>query len=277
MESLENRIKYIDVEGPLLIFGGPYSNIHALRSMRAIADAKSYLPSQVICTGDIVAYCAYPQECLSYMAEWGIHCIAGNVELNIKADIDDCGCNFEDGTRCDLFSKEWFPYAKSKINSEGLEYINKLPEFLKFEFAGRKVGVLHGSTENTSEFIFKSTDAGRKLVAFKAMDADVIIGGHCGIPFVDHIEDKLWLNAGVIGMPANDGDVRTWYAELLEKDGDIHFAFGRLRYDYEAAVNEMGVKGLVPSYAKTLETGIWDNCDVLPKTETYLQGKEIEI
>jgi hypothetical protein len=34
-------------------------------------------------------------------------------------------------------------------------------------------------------------------------------------------------------------------------------------------------KGLPASYAKTLLTGIWDNCEILPEKETRNQGKPI--
>ena len=269
-----DKIKYIEIKGPLMVFGGPYSNLHALQALRAVAESKGYAPNQIICTGDIVAYCAFPQECISFIADWGIHCIAGNVELNIKNDVDDCGCNFEDGTRCDLFSKQWFPYAKENITNEGVEFISQLPEYLKFEYAGKKIGVLHGSFQNTSEFIFKSTAAKIKRAILEDFDVDVVIGGHCGLPFIDHYEDKMWLNPGVIGMPANDGDVRTWYAEI---NNELEYSFERLEYDFENAHDAMLSKGLVPSYAKTLKSGIWDNCDILPVVETMMQGKLITI
>ena len=34
---------------------------------------------------------------------------------------------------------------------------------------------------------------------------DGLVAGHCGLPFTQTIDGRLWHNPGVIGMPANDG------------------------------------------------------------------------
>jgi hypothetical protein len=45
------------VEAPLLVFGGPYSNLGAVLAMRARASDLGIPASRSICTGDVVAYC----------------------------------------------------------------------------------------------------------------------------------------------------------------------------------------------------------------------------
>ena len=49
------------LEGPLLIFGGPYGNLPATAALRTVADQCDILPERIICTGDLVAYCAEPE------------------------------------------------------------------------------------------------------------------------------------------------------------------------------------------------------------------------
>ena len=41
---------------PVLVFGGPYSNVRALMALRARADEVGIDASRIFCTGDIVAY-----------------------------------------------------------------------------------------------------------------------------------------------------------------------------------------------------------------------------
>jgi len=265
-------IKEITVSNDdLLIFGGPYSNLHALQALRKVAEEKSIKPTQIICTGDIVGYCAFPDESVKFVRDWGIHTIAGNVEFNLRDEADDCGCNFDEGSRCDLLSRQWYPFAKSKISQEALTYLHNIPEFIRFEYHGKKYFVLHGSYENTSEFIFKSTNKEVKEKTLNVTNADVILAGHCGIPFSDDIENKRWLNAGVIGMPANDGKSNTWYCILSNGVPTFH----QLQYDHHKANQAMLENPLPKSYAKTLVDGIWDNCDVLPEIESAMQGKEL--
>jgi len=270
---MEQKIKAIaDIRGPVLVFGGVYSNLQALEAIYKKAKELNIVANHIICTGDIVAYCAQPVECINFIKDWGIHCIAGNVEINLYQGDDDCGCNFSDGGRCDVFSRQWFPYLKSKITADDLIWMENLPHYLAFNYAGKKVFVLHGAYPNTSEFIFKSSPWEVKQNIFEATNADVIIAGHCGIPFYDAQHDKLWLNAGVIGMPANDGTPKVWYALLDDENEKLSFKICELDYDFETAAQMMEGKPLPQTYKETLKTGIWDNCEILPEKEAKEQG-----
>jgi hypothetical protein len=44
-------------DAPILVFGGPYSNLRALQALRRRAHELGIAPSHCICTGDVVAYC----------------------------------------------------------------------------------------------------------------------------------------------------------------------------------------------------------------------------
>lgn len=257
-----------NIEGRLLLFGGPYSNLHALAALKKKAEVLQIPNANIICTGDLVGYCAFPDETVQFIKEWGIHSIAGNVEFNLREEADDCGCNFEEGSRCDLLSRQWFPFAKANISKDSLDYISTLPTFITFERNGKKYFVLHGSYENTSEFIFKSTPWHIKNDVLFMSESDVIIAGHAGLPFSETKDNMQWINAGVIGMPANDGTTDTWYATLDEDKVTFH----RLSYNHIAANKAMQENPLPSSYAKTLLDGIWDNCDILPEEETTMQG-----
>jgi hypothetical protein len=94
------------------------------------------------------------------------------------------------------------------------------------------------------------------------------------LPFNDIQNNQYWLNSGVIGMPANDGTRRVWYMILDDANG---FSFEHRFFEYDAEeANHLMVKNNLPSqYAKTLLTGLWDNCEILPETETSVQGKEL--
>jgi predicted phosphodiesterase len=261
--------------GKILIFGGVYSNLQALEALYNQSIDEKIEPDHIICTGDIIGYCAQPAECVDFVKSWGIHSILGNVEKNIIDGKDDCGCNFTEGGRCDLLSRQWFPYALSKISDQHRAFLQTLPDYIEFDYAKIKVTVLHGSTEDISEFIFKSTPWETKHRSFQNTQSNIILAGHSGIPFSDQKNNLLWLNAGVIGMPANDGTTDVWYMILEERNDKIHFSTHRLTYDHCKASELMKQSELPEGYANTLLTGIWDNCEILPHTETKEQGKKI--
>ena len=261
--------------GKMLVFGGVYSNLQALEALKARAEADQIAPQQIICTGDVVAYCAQPEECVQLVRDWGIHVIAGNVELQLANGEEDCACDFVQGGRCDTFSKSWYPYAQQQLSETSLKWMGQLPEFLQFNYAGKRIFALHGSYHHTSEFIFASTDWATKQLNFDDTHSDVILAGHCGLPFAQSQEDNHWLNAGVIGMPANDGTSKVWYMTLEDTSGIFGHQYHRLDYNFKLAKQLMEENGLPQAYAKTLATGIWDNMEILPPVEEALVGQEL--
>jgi predicted phosphodiesterase len=253
-----------------------YSNLQALQALQQWAEGNGYNPQNIFCTGDVLGYCAQPLECIDLLKTWKVHCIAGNVELQVRNNEVDCGCDFTDGSRCDLFSKNWYSYIQSKMNDEAKQWLHTLPHHIQFMYASKKILLVHGSWFATSEFIFASTPWKVKQENFSATGADVIIAGHCGLPFADMAQNLLWLNAGVIGMPANDGATTVWFLTVeADETNIITYGFHQLKYDHQQASNLMLLNGLPPSYAQTLVTGIWDNCEILPEWETAQQGKPI--
>ena len=261
-------------KGPLLIFGGVYSNYQALTALKALAESRQIPLSNIICTGDVVAYCAAPEACVQLVKDWGIEVIAGNVERNLAEQAADCGCNFNEGSRCDVFSRQWYPYAQAQLSEGSIKWMRQLPDFIRFDYAGKKAVVLHGAYFNTSAFIFKSTPWAVKAANFEQSGAELILAGHCGLPFSDSQEGLYWINAGVIGMPANDGQASVWYLLLDDQEG-FSFEHGQLSYDHQSAARDMLAQQLPKSYAQTLIDGIWDNCEILPAEETAQQGQPI--
>ncbi len=270
---MDKKNKHIgNLEGKLLLFGGVYSNLQALEKLKSIAEKENIPPENCICTGDIVGYCAQPEETVQLFKLWGAKSIAGNVEIQLREGAADCGCDFKAGGRCDGFSQLWYPFAQSKLSKNALNFMKTLPDYIQFEYAGKIVTVVHGSYFNVSEFIFKSTPWETKAKNFEATKSDVIIAGHCGLPF-HHIEnEKMWLNPGVIGMPANDGSPQVWYMVLNDENNLLEFSHHTMDYDYQLT-SKLMKNGLLPEeYAQTLVTGIWDNTEILPPMESSWQG-----
>lgn len=275
---MDKSIKHIGTKhGKLLLFGGVYSNLQALEQLVSIANTEGISPENCICTGDITGYCAQPEETIQLFRDWEALSIAGNVELQLANDSEDCGCDFKAGSRCDGFSKTWFPFTKGYLSKESLQWISEIPEYISFDYGNKKITVVHGNYSNTSEFIFQSNGYNSKEECFLATKSDVIIAGHCGLPFHQTIKDKLWLNPGVIGMPANDGTTRVWYMILEVKKGKINYTHRSFEYDHSTTQQLMFKNHLPEEYADTLSSGLWDNMEILPELEKMGQGIPINL
>ncbi len=263
-----------DIDKPLLVFGGPYSNLAATEAMLARAAQLGFAPEQIICTGDVVAYCAEPEQTCQLLIESGIHVVMGNCEESLASEADDCGCGFEPGMLCSTLSEQWYRYATQHISAETRQWMAQLPPSLSFNLAGYRVRVIHGGVSQINRFIFASTNEQIKLQELQDAQADIIIGGHCGIPFGQRLGSRAWLNAGVIGLPANDGTRSGWYLLLTPSAKGIEAEWRRLDYDHDHSFNSMQEAGL-NSYAQTLQTGLWPSMDILPGIERSQQGNAL--
>ncbi len=247
-------------EGPVVLCGGPYSNLQATQAMVAAAGDRP-----VICTGDVVAYCADPAATVELVRASGWHVIAGNCEQQIAEGADDCGCGFGDGTACDLLSRGWYPHALAATGQEARDWMAALPEVATFVQDGRRYAVVHGGGTAVNRFIWPSSadsDFEAEIAAVERMTGplDGVVAGHCGVAFNRCVGRHHWINAGAIGLPPHDRRPETRYAVLDAGEVTIE----RLAYDHDGARAAMEAAGLQQGYDAALSSGVWPSEDILP-------------
>ena len=265
-----------NIEGKLLIFGGPYSNLAATRAIRSKAEELEIGSEHIICTGDLVAYCAEPQQTIDLIRDWGIHVVMGNCEESLAMEQSDCGCGFEEGSSCSVLSIAWYEYANRQVNLASRQWMNGLPRAIEFQMKGHRFRVVHASVTSINAFVFASTSTETKRSQISNADVDCVIAGHSGIPFGQGIDEKMWLNAGVIGLPANDGSCDVWYM-LLEPD-ETGFQVSWHRLSYDAKISHVSTKEAgMGEYAQALVDGLWPSMDVLPAEEQAHRGNRLEL
>ncbi|HRD74588.1 MAG TPA: metallophosphoesterase family protein [Hyphomicrobiaceae bacterium] len=261
-------------DAPILVFGGPYSNVRATRAMRRRALDLGIPSERTICTGDVVAYCAEPAETVREIRDWGIHVVAGNCEESLANDLGDCGCNFDEGSACNRLAKSWFEYASQRIGRADRDWMRALPTALRFSYAGLSFKVVHGGNAGISRWVFASmTDVLAEETALSA--SDITIAGHCGVPFVAEGHGCTWFNPGVVGMPANDGTPDAWYGLVSSTRDGVHLTTHRLTYDHAAASRSLLAAGFADPYARALVSGLWPSLDVLPDVERAATGRAL--
>lgn len=249
----------------VILFGGPYSNLQALEALFSWARAADVPPEQMICTGDIVAYCGAPQRAVEAVRAAGCAVVAGNCEKQLAANADDCGCGFEEGSTCDRLSVAWYAFARTKLDEDEREWMGAIPDVVSFTHHGKRYGVLHGGVTDVAKFIWDvDEDAvfAREWAALEALTGpvDAVIAGHSGLPFLRLTQRGPWINTGVIGMPPHDGAPQTRFGVL--SGGQLRIE--HLEYDVDGAVADMQAAGLPRDYADALLSGYWPSEDVLP-------------
>jgi predicted phosphodiesterase len=269
----EDRVTRLAVDGPLLVFGGPYSNLQATRAALAEAARRGIPSRRVICTGDVVAYGADAAACCDLVMESGIAVIAGNCEENLAAGALDCGCGFKEGTACDLLSRAWYAHADRQVTPGHRAWMAALPRRLVLDLPdGRSLAVLHGGAHDISRFLFASAAEADLAEEIAETGCHGVIAGHCGLPFARRVGAGAWINAGAIGMPADDGTPRVWFAVLTPAERNLRVEVLPLDYDHAAAAAAMRAARLPEGYAAALGSGVWPSCDVLPPAERARRG-----
>jgi hypothetical protein len=263
--AFEPRVLVAD--GPVLVFGGCYSNLEATQALLDAARRHDIPPTRMICTGDVVAYGADPRACVDMIRASGIVTIMGNCEEQLAADGLSCGCGFAPGSACDVLAGAWFSFARRALDEPSKRWMATLPRRIDLVLGGIRLAVVHGAPSRINRFVFASDDDAVFSTEIEATGTDGVIAGHCGLGFTRRIGERLWHNAGAIGMPANDGTPRGWYSILTPRVGGIEATLHPLDYDYASAAAAMRGAGLPDDYARALETGIWPNLDILPLAE----------
>ncbi|MDN3566093.1 metallophosphoesterase family protein [Paeniroseomonas aquatica] len=265
----------IDGDGPLLVFGGPYSNLQALRALLAEAARLGIPPARMLCTGDVVAYGADAAGCIDLMQASGIPTVLGNCEESLAPGGEDCGCGFEEGTACDLLSRGWFAHAARQVTPAQRGWMAGLPRRIEVMLGGRRLAAVHGGAAVINRFLFASEPEECLAGEIAATGAEGVLAGHCGLPFTRQVGGRLWHNAGAIGMPANDGTPRGWFSLLTPGPRGLRVEHRALAYDHAGAAAAMRRAGLAAGYADCLGSGLWPSCDVLPAAELARRGQPI--
>jgi predicted phosphodiesterase len=269
-------ISVLEMHGPVLLFGGCYSNLQATWALLDQARRLGIPPDRIICTGDVVAYAADPVATVDVVRASGMHVVMGNCEESLGVRAADCGCGFAAGSACDLLSVAWYAHADARLDDGSRKWMRGLPRRIDLIVGGRRLAVVHGSPDSINQFVFGSAPeiVLRDLIASTGCDG--VIGGHCGIPFTRVVDGRLWHNPGVIGVPAHDGTPRVWFSVLAAMGNGVEIRHLPLEYDHVAAAASMRAAGLPSGYADALGTGLWPSVDVLPDVERAGGGRPLE-
>lgn len=263
---LDDLIDLGTMAGDVLAFGGIVSNAHALAALRRIALARGFSARQMVCTGDVAAYCGQPAEAVAGLRALGAATIRGNCEESLARKATGCGCGFAPGSACDMLSVAWYAHADACLGAAGRGWMAALPRLAVFTAHGQRWGMVHGGVTAVNRFLWPTSPEAEFAEEITALEAvtgpvDAVLAGHCGLPFRREVSGRTWFNTGALGMPPNDGGPRTSYGVISAAGPRIE----RLDYDHAAAARAMRAVGLTQGYDMALESGWWPSEEVLPQ------------
>jgi putative phosphoesterase len=204
------------------------------------------------CGGDLVGYGPWPNEVCALLAERQIPTIYGNYDYAIGRDQEDCGCAYRDPHDRALgeLSIAW---TLEHTDALSKEFMRGLPFDLRFELAGKRVRLVHGSPRKVNEYLFEDKPAKTFERIARGADCDVLVFGHTHQPWIHTYADVLFVNCGSVGKP-KDGDPRGGFAVLEARGSDVEARIERFDYDADYVAGEVAAAGLPAEYGERLLT-----------------------
>ncbi len=198
-----------------------------------------------LCAGDLVGYCAEPNEVVDLAKSKNMKVILGN---------HDYGAITSDIAGLNPIAARAVLWTADKLSGENAKYLRNLPEQLKLTCGAKKVVVIHGSPRDPLfEYVFPDISNRELFKLVRDVDADILILGHTHVPMMRVIQNKLVINPGSVGQP-RDRDPRASYV-VLTVDDEVDVKHERVGYDVEKTVEKIRAAGLHEELATRLYFG----------------------
>jgi putative phosphoesterase len=225
-----------------------HANQAALEAALNWIDANAI--DQTYCGGDLVGYGPRPNEVCRPIEECGIPTIYGNYDWAIARDEEDCGCAYVDKHDREIgqLSVDW---TLANTDQRSKDFMRELPFDLRFELAGKRVRLVHGSPRKVNEYLFEDKPQKTFERIAAGADCDVLVFGHTHKPWVREYGGVLFVNCGSVGKP-KDGDPRGCFAVLSAGGDGLGVEIARIEYPADPVADEMRSVGLPEELAVKL-------------------------
>jgi putative phosphoesterase len=223
----------------LVVLADVHSNLHALNAVLDEIDKLDI--DKIVCAGDIVGYCAFPNECCAAIRERASEVVMGNHDL-AALHTNDSGMN--------PFAARAVLWTAGRIEDKSKTYLGNLKHEARFSLGGKTLAMFHGSPTSIDEYVFEDKVTEELL---GSVTADVLILGHTHVPCMMQLGGKQFVNPGSVGQP-RDGDCRASFA-ILDTE-TMRCSVKRVNYDLDRAAEAIRTAGLPRFLADRLYRGM---------------------
>jgi len=230
------------------LIGDIHANLPALEAV--IADAEQRRVTHILHLGDLIGFGPYPEETIGLIGEKKIIGITGNIDSEILSlTKNDCK---KKRIRADE-KMQSLCWTKKQLSKDQERHLHSLPREIRTRIGDMNVFLTHGAPGSMTGGIGPHTSDTEFTEYAKATGVDAIISAHTHIPFTRTVSDRLFINCGSVGRPA-DGDPRACYC-LLETD-PFSVCHIRIPYDIGKVTAAIQKIGLPPIFCTMLRQGI---------------------
>jgi predicted phosphodiesterase len=230
-----------------------HANLEALSAcLKKIEELK---PDKIICLGDLVDYCAQPNECIDL--------VKNNCDVTLLGNHDEAQFNYPLSDGFTSNARVSSIHTRLVIKPEHIEYLKTLP----YVYREENILFVHGSPYMPEEYNYVLTELAAQI-AFESFDEQFCFIGHSHRPVIFEKSGKkikplnekgikknyrYIINAGSVGQP-RDGDPRLSFGAF---DSVEHtYSNIRLPYPAEEASKKIIFEGLPVFLAERILKGV---------------------
>jgi putative phosphoesterase len=154
----------------------------------------------IVVGGDTAAGGEHPAEVVRRLRALGdrVHWVRGNVDRALRGDTDAFAL------------PEAVAQVCAQLTQDEITFLSELPTTVQI---GRTL-YCHASPRNDMDIFTERTPEEQIAFLFTDVDADVIVCGHTHLQFDRTIGGKRVVNAGSVGMPAEEEAAAYWLLDL---------------------------------------------------------------
>lgn len=223
----------------LVILSDIHSNIHALESVRSELRRMGRADA-IVCAGDMVGYCAFPNECCKMIGELAKKVVLGNHDIAVLE---------RDTSFMNQYASMAAFWTSSALDEESTRWLRSLGTEARLKTGDLDIAMYHGSVESYTEYVFEE-DAKESMLA--RARCGLLILGHTHVPYIKRFPSGLIVNPGSVGQP-RDGDPRASFASLDTDSEECEII--RVEYDIDKAADAIDSAGLPAFLADRLFMG----------------------
>ncbi len=228
----------------LALIADIHANLPAFE--KVLGKIKTLKVDEIICSGDVVGYNPFPNECISLVKQNNVQCILGN---------HDHACITGDASSFNDFATAGVEWTRKQLANESKRFLNTLNTTIRKNVDGHSLLFVHGSPrDHLNEYTESRWPKKDLLELFNhAGNADTLILGHTHIPMDLRLPNgKRIINPGAVGQP-RDKNPKASFSVLDTKKMKLNNY--RVSYDIDSVAEKIRSVGLPEHLAKRLYEG----------------------
>lgn len=183
---------------------GVITDIHNnLTALKATAERlNQFKCDKIICCGDIIGIGPYPEETVQYMMQIpNLIAVRGNHEKYLLEGMPNKYPNEEQMSIEEMKHHKW---EHSLLSMKSVDFLKSLPYRAEISYEGFSITIMHYCMDYDGHYInYKNPSESDLKKMFADVRSDIILYGHVHCRNICK-GDKLYINVGSLGCPAQD-------------------------------------------------------------------------